>query len=291
MPKTRHADDGTSRRTRTPGPLEARPHLPTVTRFLAPGSGVSAHRHDVHQVVYAGRGVLSVTTEAGSWVAPATRAIWIPAGIRHEHRAYGPTVLHGVGLPVHTNPLHLDHPAVLAVGPLLRELLIAYSDPAADPGAPASRRLLAVLVDRLRQAPQQPLHLPTATDPRLAAVCAIFRNDPADPRPLAALGAEAGASARTLTRLFHAEMGMTFPQWRTQLRLHHALLLLADDVPVTAVAHRCGWSSASAFIDVFRRAFGHTPGQRRARTAVGRGDGGAAAEQAAGGGPGEPLSP
>jgi AraC-like DNA-binding protein len=29
---------------------------------------------------------------------------------------------------------------------------------------------------------------------------------------------------------------------------------------VTTVAHRCGWSSASAFIDVFRRSFGCTPG-------------------------------
>ncbi|MDT7657954.1 MAG: hypothetical protein QOF38_2669, partial [Pseudonocardiales bacterium] len=57
------------------------------------------------------------------------------------------------------------------------------------------------------------------------------------------------------------ELHMTFPQWRTQLRLHQALILLAENVPVTAVAHRCGWSSASAFIDVFRRAFGHTPGR------------------------------
>lgn len=53
---------------------------------------------------------------------------------------------------------------------------------------------------------------------------------------------------------------MTFPQWRTQLRLYHALRMLADDLPVTTVAHRCGWSSTSAFIDVFRRAFGYTPG-------------------------------
>ncbi|GAA3113545.1 hypothetical protein GCM10020254_69860 [Streptomyces goshikiensis] len=76
------------------------------------------------------------------------------------------------------------------------------------------------------------------------------------------LAAQAGAGAgeRTLSRLFRAELGMTFPQWRTQLRLHQALRLLAVGTPVTAVAHRCGWSSASAFIDVFRRAFGHTPG-------------------------------
>ncbi|MFF4531280.1 hypothetical protein ACFY1P_18635 [Streptomyces sp. NPDC001407] len=33
----------------------------------------------------------------------------------------------------------------------------------------------------------------------------------------------------------------------------------ADGEPVTVVAHRCGWASSSAFIDVFRRAFGYTP--------------------------------
>ncbi|MGO4753803.1 helix-turn-helix transcriptional regulator [Streptomyces sp. 2MCAF27] len=243
--------------------VPARPHRPTTTRLLDPGSGLSAHRHDVHQVVYAGRGVLSVTTEAGSWVAPATRAIWVPVGTLHQHRAYGRTVLHGVGLPVEANPLGLDRPAVLAVGPLLRELIIAYSHPDADPGTAESGRLLAVLLDQLRQAPQQPLHLPTARDPRLAAVCALLQHDPADPRPLPELGARVGASARTLTRLFRAEMGMTFPQWRTQLRLHHALLLLSDGLTVTAVAHRCGWASASAFIDVFRRVFGYTPGDYR----------------------------
>ncbi|WP_307872568.1 helix-turn-helix transcriptional regulator [Paractinoplanes ovalisporus] len=69
-----------------------------------------------------------------------------------------------------------------------------------------------------------------------------------------------GASDRTLSRLFRHDLGMTFPQWRTQLRLHRALVLLADGAPVTIVAHRCGWSSASTFIDVFRRTFGNTPG-------------------------------
>ena len=56
---------------------------------------------------------------------------------------------------------------------------------------------------------------------------------------------------------------MTFPQWRTQLRLFQALKMLAEDVPVTATARDCGWSSTSAFIDVFHRAFGHTPGAHR----------------------------
>jgi AraC-like DNA-binding protein len=83
------------------------------------------------------------------------------------------------------------------------------------------------------------------------------------PEALASLGAATGVGERTLSRLFRRELGMTFPQWRTQLRLYHALRMLADDVAVTSVAHRCGWASTSAFIDVFRRAFGHTPGSHQ----------------------------
>ncbi|MFG3708717.1 AraC family transcriptional regulator [Micromonospora sp. NPDC047670] len=232
---------------------------PTRAQWLAAGARITAHRHDDHQIVYAGRGVLTIDTDAGSWVAPATRAIWIPAGTVHAHQAHGRSELHLVGLPAEENPLTLDRPTVLSVGPLLRELILAYTRQP-DDASPERERLRGVLLDQLRISPQQPLHLPNPTDARLAALCAVLRADPADGRTLAALGREVGASDRTLTRLFRSELGMSFPQWRTQLRLHHALLLLADDTPVTTVARRCGWASASAFIDVFRRAFGHTPG-------------------------------
>lgn len=239
------------------------PVATTVRRRLAAGSGIDAHHHDGHQIVYASRGVLSVTTSAGAWVAPANRAIWIPAGTVHENRVYGTTVLHTVGLPVSVNPLRLAVPTVLAVSPLLRELLIAYTEP--DRGERAERRRLrGVLLDQLRRAPQQPVHLPAGRDERLVAVCALLRDNPGDRRTLAQLGARVGVSHRTLTRLFRAELGMSFPQWRTQLRLHLALTLLADGMPVTAVAHHCGWSTPSAFIDVFRRVMGAPPGRFRA---------------------------
>lgn len=91
-------------------------------------------------------------------------------------------------------------------------------------------------------------------------MCALLRADPADHRTLKELGRAVGAGDRTLSRLFRSDLGMTFPQWRPPLRLQHALVLLADHTPVTAVAHACGSSSAGAFIDAFRRTFGHTPG-------------------------------
>lgn len=239
------------------------PIAPTSAKWLAPGGTIDVHRHDNHQIAYAGRGVLAVTTDAGSWVAPANRAIWIPAGAVHAHRAHGELRLHLVGLPVTDNPLGLTAPAVLTVDPLLRELILEYTRDHDAGDSPERVRLRAVLLDRLRVSSQQPLYLPAPSDPRLKALCDLLHADPADDRTLAALGKKVGASDRTLSRLFRADLGMTFPQWRTQLRLYHALMLLADGAPVTAVAHQCGWSSASAFIDIFRQAFGHTPNAHR----------------------------
>ncbi|MFI9203095.1 AraC family transcriptional regulator [Streptomyces sp. NPDC053048] len=241
------------------------PQAPTRVRTLAAGQHIDAHRHDDHQIVYAGSGVVAVTTPAGTWFAPGTRALWIPAGTVHAHRAHGRLDLRLVGLPADDNPLGLEAPTVLTVSTLLRELILAYTR-APDDDSAERGRLRAVLCDQLRASPQQPVQLPTPTDPRLAAVCTLVHDNPADPRTLAALATATGTGERTLSRLFRSELGMTFPQWRTQSRLYHALRMLADDTPVTTVAHRCGWASTSAFIDVFRRAFGCTPGTHNRRS-------------------------
>ena len=118
-----------------------------------------------------------------------------------------------MGLPAADNPLRLDAPTVRAVGPLLRELIVAYTAGEAD--TPERGRLRAVLLDQLRLSPQQPLHVPAATVPLLRAVCDILHADPGDTRTLAELGREVGASDRSLSRLFRQDLGMTFPQWRT----------------------------------------------------------------------------
>jgi AraC-like DNA-binding protein len=232
---------------------------PTKRRELAAKEGVDLHEHDDHQIIFAGSGVLEVITDAGTWFAPASRAIWIPAGTAHSWQAHGPLTVHMVGLPASENPLALSAPAVLTVSPLLRELLL-HRTAEAETSTPQGRRLHAVLLDQLRSSPLQPGQLPTSTDETLAKVCAALHRNPADSRPLAALATEVSVSERTLSRLFRSDLGMTFPQWRTQLRLFHALKMLAANQSVTATAHACGWSSTSAFIDVFRRAFGHTPG-------------------------------
>jgi AraC-like DNA-binding protein len=75
------------------------------------------------------------------------------------------------------------------------------------------------------------------------------------------LAAHAGASRRTLERLFVAETGMPIARWRRQLRLLQALQLLGAGQSVTHVAHMVGYATPSAFTAMFRAELGGTPAQ------------------------------
>jgi AraC-like DNA-binding protein len=244
----------------------ARHTPPRLTRQRLERRGrIERHDHDRHQLLYPTNGVISVTTDAGRWVVPPLRAVWLPAGCAHAHAAHGPVELCSVLLPAQTNPLDPDRPTLLAVSPLLREVLLTLT---ATPPLPADEggRLEAVIFDQLRPAPAGESYLlPEPGDDRLRAIAAILRSDPGDPRTLTQLGQVVGASERTLSRLFQANTGMSFPQWRAQLRLQAALIDLAAGTPVGAVAHRCGYNTPSAFIATFRHAFGTTPGTYRHR--------------------------
>jgi len=105
------------------------------------------------------------------------------------------------------------------------------------------------------------LHLPMPSDARLIPVTDALSTHPADPRSLEDWAMEVGASTRTLTRLFTAETGMTFREWRQQVRLLEALTRLGEGHPVTNVAMDLGYDSQSAFISMFKRALGKTPGK------------------------------
>ncbi|WUI02417.1 helix-turn-helix transcriptional regulator [Spirillospora sp. NBC_00431] len=231
---------------------------------LAHRERVGWHDHEHDQLAYPSHGVLEVSTDAGMWVVPPHRAVWLPAGVPHSHRAHGPTQLRTVNFT--PGEPAFGGPTVLAVSPLLREVIIALT--AEDGLAVRPRRNLErVALDQLRRVEELPLHLPVPVDDRLRSIAAALADDPADRRTLAEFGRAAGASERTLSRLFRQETSMTFPQWRAQVRLHHALILLATGASVTGVAAACGYAGPSAFIEAFRHAFGTTPGRVASRPA------------------------
>jgi AraC-like DNA-binding protein len=230
------------------------------TRLLGHDERTPAHSHSRGHLVYPVSGVLSVSTSEGSWIAPPNRVVWIPAHSEHRHRAHGVTDMRVVFLAPRLAAMLPAHPAVLVMTPLAREATLALSHAADRPTAVRSR-LRRVLLDDLVAAPEQPLHLPEPTDDRLRAVTRLVEQRLSWPASLAELGHRVGASERTLSRLFHDQTGMSFPQWRTQLRIHRALLMLADGASVLETATACGWSNPSAFIETFSALVGQTPGR------------------------------
>ncbi|MBO1272297.1 helix-turn-helix transcriptional regulator [Shewanella sp. 4t3-1-2LB] len=226
------------------------------------GSQTEWHSHPWGQLSYALSGILVVNTRRGRYVAPPQYAIWLPAQEQHEVVSGGAAVMRS--LYVDSGQLaqpRWQQPLVCEITPLVRELIIQFSASPAEyaPDTPAAR-LAQVLLDQLAQLPSAPLQLPMPEDRRLQALCQQLQT--ADEQiPLAQLASQLGLSDRSVSRLFKAETGMTFRQWRRALRLFKALEALREGKAVTTVALDCGYDSVSAFVSAFREQFGKTPGQ------------------------------
>ncbi|WP_437813918.1 AraC family transcriptional regulator [Sorangium sp. So ce1078] len=216
------------------------------------------HRHPVHQLAWTERGVLAVSIGDRTWILPPTRALWIPAGALHATEASTPATMRSAYFRRRACPVRWTAPTVVAVPPLLRELIRHLSRD--DLGPSARRHAQRLVFEILTPLTSSAILVPMPSDARARHVAEALAKDPADRRDLAAFGKSAGASARTLARLFIAETGVTFGQWRSQVRLRAALGHLAAGLPVAVTADRVGYESPSAFVAGFRRQTGVSPG-------------------------------
>jgi AraC-like DNA-binding protein len=221
---------------------------------------LASHVHEWDQLTYATAGVLRVSTADASWVVPPHCAVWVPAGVPHMEQMFAPVSVRTLYLAPRLAMALPRACGTVNVSLLLRELILHVSRLGAlDRRVPAQARLIGVLLDQLTEMSAVQLQLPLPRDARALRLAELLQREPADDRTIAALAREAGASRRTMERLFVAETGMTVAEWRRRLRLLHAVRRLAEGEPVTAVALESGYSSVSAFISVFKRAFGATP--------------------------------
>ena len=70
---------------------------------------------------------------------------------------------------------------------------------------------------------------------------------------------EAGASRRTLARIFRSETGLGFAEWRARLRAIDGLARLSDGASVAETASSVGYASPSAFSAMIHRTLGSPP--------------------------------
>jgi AraC-like DNA-binding protein len=218
------------------------------------------HQHLRGQVFCIESGLIHVRTPHGSWLLPPHRAGWIPPGEAHKVSISG--VMSGWSVlitPAASRALP-RHPCVIGVNELMRALIQrAVSWTEQEAMERAQKRMIAVLLEEIRRAPRQPLHLPMPGDRRLLRIASAILEQPDDSRTLDQWAHWAGLSARSLSRLFLAETTLSFAQWRQQARLTHALEMLAKGDAVADIADALGYATPSNFIAMFRRSFGQSP--------------------------------
>lgn len=269
---------------RPPPSISPDPRVPSAAhplrvraRQLVAASRIEPHRHAWAQLAYSATGVLRVTAVDHTYIVPPSRAVWIPPGIEHvvtvvEDADLRTLYLH---LPAgQCGPLPLgiagaqDSGAawsrcrVLEVSPLLRELIdqLGLAEDSRAEHASAREHCLASLIqDEMSRARPLPLGVGLPADKRLRTLCEAVLDEPTRHATLQGWAAEAGASVRTVARLFRQELGTTFAEWRQQVLLAKALSMAARKRPMAHIASELGYASASAFTAMVRRSVGVPP--------------------------------
>jgi AraC-like DNA-binding protein len=223
--------------------------------------------HREAQLLFASEGIMQVTTPRGRWLVPPERAVWLPPRVEHAVDVLADIEMRALlvdpgWLAAHPEASRLRGEFVVAVKPLLRETILACF----GQSGPHPRRaglLLELALYELPEAGDPATFVPLPTDARALRVAQLVLADPGADRALEDLAAEAGASERTVSRLFRAETNFSFKEWRQRARIVAAVEALgapAGRVSVKQVAARLGFSSAAAFAHAFRQVTGMTPG-------------------------------
>ena len=219
-----------------------------------------AHSHTEAQLCGLDAGLAILETNTGSWLCPPGRCMWIPSGMVHSLRSCGKISGWMLHMDAGLSDSLPEEPKVLAVNPLLKEVVRRITEWATQPGVTSARlRLVEVLQDEIAGASQVALHLRMPNDPALKRLAGRLAEAPDSAKNLSALAHEVGLSERSLFRNFQQETGLTPGQWRRQMQVLRSLELLADGQSVTETSLDVGYESTGAFIRAFRQVVGMTP--------------------------------
>lgn len=219
------------------------------------------HHHSKGQLVISLSGSTACQVPDALWLVPPQSAIWIPPGIPHHSHVTSKARFHFLFI----DPSAARMPTQccsLTLSPLVREIILHLSGlPQHYESTDRTGRLVQVLLDELVDLPMESIYFPLPNDPRLRRIAEALRRNPADRRTIVQLAEHVAMSERSLARRIYHSTGMSFGQWRRQLHLVVAVQKLSIGLPVQQVADELGYDSSAAFIVMFKKALGQSPGQ------------------------------
>lgn len=240
-----------------------------LARTLEPGHTIPLHMHRRGQLLYAVAGIMRVETAQAAWIVPPARGLWLP-----------PQWPHSVAMRSHVEmrTIYVDppfcaalpgQPMLVEISGLLRELILALlEEPAAYDEAGRGGLVARLILTELTRLRERPLDVPMPRDPRALRVARALLEKSSLDLDLDRWAVDAGASRRTLARLFRHETGLSFAEWRARLRAIDGLARLSDGASVAETASSVGYASPSAFSAMIHRTLGSPPRRlARRRTA------------------------
>jgi AraC-like DNA-binding protein len=244
-----------------PGAPSGNTRTRSTNRFERATSGEEGwHAHAGGQFTLVETGLSHLLTEAGTWIIPTHRVGWVPPGVRHASRSSGLTKGWVVLAPVEFARNLPKQVCVLRASSLMIASLERLTRLAAQ-DSDMHRLLWKVVAAEMREARPEKLEVPMPSAPRMRKAVQTVLDAPTIAADLDSLAERAGMSRRSFTRHFHEETGLSFSRWRRAVIAHHALERIAAGHDVSTVAFAAGYESVSAFIAMFRRKYGASPGQ------------------------------
>ena len=224
------------------------------------GDQIPLHIHRRGQLLHAVSGIMRVETQDAAWILPPARALWLPPQLPHSVTMRSHVEMRTVYIGAAQCEALPGLPVLVEISGLLRELILALLEEPPD-YAEASRggtvaRLILTELARLRD---RRLHVPMPRDARALRVARALLDNCSLDIDLDRFAEQAGASRRTLARLFRAETGLGFAEWRARLRAIDGLARLSEGASVAETANAVGYASPSAFSAMIHRTLGSPP--------------------------------
>jgi AraC-like DNA-binding protein len=205
-------------------------------------------------------GIMRIETDTAAWIVPPALALWMPPQYPHSMVMRGRLEMRTIYIDDRACTDLPGRPTLIEIGPLLHELILAALEEPLDYDETGRGGLIARLIlTELSRMQERKLAVPMPRDPRALRVARSLLENLDNDRSLDDWANISGASRRTLARLFRAETGFSFSEWRARLRAIDGLARMALGASVASVASSVGYASPSAFSAMVRRNFGSAP--------------------------------
>lgn len=219
------------------------------------------HSHRKGQLILTLHGGVTCLAPSAFWMVPANCAAWIPAGQAHSNRVTNNAKVLFLFIEPDVQGMPQEC-CTLQISLMLREMMKHFVNFDQDYSRSSYIAQFAqVLLHELTLMPIERLSLPVSENAKIRQLADSLMSNPGDRSSLDVWAARLAMSKRTFERFVLRETGMTFGRWRQQLQLLIAIRLLVTGNSVQSIAYELGYESVTAFITMFKKVIGTTPGR------------------------------